>query len=84
MFDCIIIHVTDHRSLRRLKGFDFWYIQTADIGVTWLGPGQLLSYFRTIQNTFITLLAGSQLSDRCPLGCLFFVDVNVRAYIRMY
>ena len=47
-----------------------------------LGPRQLLSYLRTIQNMLITLLAGSQVSDHCPFGYfypfyIFFLFVSV-------
>ena len=31
----------------------------------------LFSYWRTIQNILMTLLAGFQVSDRCPLGYMF-------------
>ena len=36
---------------------------------TFLG---LFTYLRTIQNILMTILAGSQVSDRCPFGNLFF------------
>ena len=54
VFDCIIIKVAGNKDMhRRLKGFDFGHIQTADIGV--IGPGQLLSYLRTIQNMSLVM-----------------------------
>ena len=36
---------------------------------------QLLSYLKTIQNILMTLLDGSQVSDRCPLGYLFSKEI---------
>ena len=33
---------------------------------------RLFSYLRTIQNILMALLAGSKVSDRCPLGYLFY------------
>ena len=33
-----------------------------------------ISYLKTIQNILMTLLDGSQVSDRCPLGYLFFLS----------
>ena len=64
-----------HKSLQE---FDFWHIQTAD-AVELIGPEkkQLLSDLKTIQNILMTLLDGSQVSDRCPLGYLSNFQMSI-------
>ena len=52
------------------RGFDFWRTFRL-LALEFLSPGQLHSYLRTIQKISITLLAGSKVSDRWPLGYLF-------------
>ena len=37
----------------------------------------MLSYLKTIQNILMTLLDGSQVRNRCPLGYLFVISVDV-------
>ena len=44
--------------------------QTADI-VELIGPEKTIALLKTIQNILMTLLDGSQVSGRCPLGYLF-------------
>ena len=65
---------------KNYKRFDFWYVQTADIGGTKTLKKQLLSYLKTIQifNDFTCWLVWNermlahwtQVSDRFPLGYL--------------
>ena len=65
---------------KNYKRFDFWHIQTADIGGTKPWKKKLLSYLKTIQifNDFTCWLVWNermlahwtQVSDRCPLGYL--------------
>ena len=46
-------------------------------------PLFLSIYLRTIQNSLMTVLAGSRVSDRCPLGFLFQVCIyQVINYLR--
>ena len=66
---------------KNYKRFDFWHVQTADIGGTKPWNKKLLSYLKTIQifNDFTCWLVWNekmlshwtQVSDRCPLGYLF-------------
>ena len=61
----------------------FWHIQTADI-VELIGPEKTIALLlETIQNILMTLLDGSQVSDRCPLGYLFFYLFNVNVLKRI-
>ena len=53
-----------------LKGFDFGHFQTAVNGSS-MALKKMLFHLKTIQYIFVTLLAGSQVSDRCPFGCLY-------------
>ena len=41
---------------------------------------RLFSYLRTIQNIWMTLLAGSQVSDCCPFGYLFIIAYIPESY----
>ena len=57
-----------HKSLQE---FDFWHIQTADI-VELIGPEKTIALLLENYSKYLmTLLDGSQVSDRCPLGYLF-------------
>ena len=60
-------------SVAFLAHSDCWHC-----GVNWPWKKQLLSYLKTIQNILMTLLDGSQVSDRCPLGYLFYFTVHRR------
>ena len=57
-----------------MKGFYFGHVHTSDIGVTW--PWTIAFYLKTIQNILTSLHAGTQVSDRCPLGYLFSHSVD--------
>ena len=65
-----IIRVPNKDMHKSLQEFDFWHIQTADIVELIALKKQLLSYLKTIQNILMTLLDGSQVSDRGPLSYL--------------
>ena len=63
-----------HKIRPLTMGFDFVHFQSADIGIPWpekktiaLSPENYSKYF------IVTLLAGSQVSDHCPLGYLLCI-----------
>ena len=73
IIDRIIIKVAAIKGMHQgLKGFYIGHIQTADIGVTWPWKTNNCSYLKTIQNIIRTLLAGSQVSDRCTFAFFSF------------
>ena len=75
IFDWIIIkHTGNHDSCKILDELEFWPHLCIYFGVTcpW-------TYFfdatcpKLLKNKSISGHASSQVSDRCPLGCLFFI-----------
>ena len=42
---------------------------------------RLFFYLRTFQNVLMALLAGSKVSDRCPLGYLFYFSLLIVPFI---
>ena len=64
----------------KLEGFDFLHIQTADMELLSPEQNQLLSYLKTIHNMLMTFLAGSHVSDSCPLGYLFIISGGLFNY----
>ena len=67
------VPATDLAALERLKLPSFTYrVSTFS---------RLFSYFRTVQNIFIILLAGSQVSDRCPFAFLSYFCSKIKIVI---
>ena len=56
--------------LKSLKGVYDFGLLTLELLVP---ENTIISYLKSIQNILMIFLAGSQVSDRSPLGYLFFV-----------
>ena len=48
-----------------------------------LGPVKNSSHLKTIQNNSMSLLTYSQVSDRCPLGCLYQFLIFFLAFLHI-
>ena len=55
--------------LKSLEGVYEFRLLTLELLVP---ENTMLSYLKIIQNVLMTFLAGSLVSDRCPMGYLFF------------
>ena len=76
---CIIINVAGNKDINLFKAyrvlisgsFRLLILEFLGLKKTTTTTKQLLFHLKAVQNIFVTLLAGSQVSDRCPSGYLF-------------